>query len=352
MKNNLLMSLFVLFSWNCMAQETEWEPQKHLTGYINLEGNYFNFKNDVLFERKYGISLAEAGLLADYQLLKKLTLKAVLVYRPDFSFDNMLNEANAEYKVADYFLIKAGRMLTPLSPMNTYYYAPVNNSVTLPMVISHHEFFPLNIDALSLNGKLGNNIKVDYNVFTGGFHNTLWLRTGALGFFGVENSYFEGDTALDDNESTNNKLCFAHGGHIGVSYSDIITVGANIFKTEERVGTTISIDMKKFSYGFNLKLKLNSLQLIGETWYTTVEASKYHIKSKYKGTFAELSYSLNKLIPYARFENEDIPSLNYKRYTAGINYKPSYETAIKLEYMLYEKSPNLHGVVASVIYSF
>ena len=91
----------------------------------------------------------------------------------------MLNEANIQYKVGEKAGIKVGRFLTPLSPMNTYYYAPVNSSATLPVLVSNHEFFPLNMDAVSYNGNIGENFKISYELFAGGYRNTTWMKTGA-----------------------------------------------------------------------------------------------------------------------------------------------------------------------------
>lgn len=386
MKNKyLLMSIpLILSAWNCFAQESEWEPQKNITGYISLEGdNFFNLKN---YARDYGVSISEAGFLASYRPMEKLTFKSVFVYRPNYSIDQMVNEINAEYKIFDFLNLKAGRFLTPVSPMNTYYYAPVNNSATLPMVITSHEFFPLNVDAISLNGKYGETLKIDYEVIGGGFRNSLWLNNGALGLFGTESTYFRklnGDTMNIDDSSLNTTLQTAFGGHLGVAFRDYITLGFGTFQTSEAMnvaGTTIKA--KKRIYGANLKIKYSTLRLIAEYWQfkpvgvgdglapvggTTPPAGGTLELGVAKTAFAELSNTFGKIIPYVRYEiympmetnmgtspgAGPVQSEDLYRYTMGVNIKPGFETSIKLEYLYYQQgSNNLSGIVGTLTFSF
>jgi len=369
-----LSSIFVMGTW-AQEQEGEWEKQKQITGYIATELDYFpNLENR---NRDYGVALSEAGILASYQCTPDLTIKGVFVYRPGLTFDQMLNEANAQYKAKDFLNITVGRFLTPLSPMNTYYYAPVNNSATLPMIISHHEFFPLNMDALSLNGNVGNNWVFDYNVFAGGYQNSLWLKTGALGLFGAEDQYFGEDAAsyIDPN-TINASYSFGGGAHLGVKWQDYLTIGVNTLLSSpgdlivnipvNGVNTDVPLIVDRFAYGLNIKAKYHTLQLLGEFWQSDLDFSNSSLNIKesslLKGTFVELSNSFGKLIPYARYEFHDGLDLKYERYTAGINYRPTFETCFKLEYLYYthpeessiggEDESDLDGFVATIIFSF
>jgi hypothetical protein len=366
-----VIAVLLFISVKIFSQETEWEPQTNLTGYGAIEYNYF--KDLKFFDRDYAISLTEAGILASYRPKEKLTLKTVFVYRPGYSFDQMLNEANAEYKFADFLKVKGGRFLTPLSPMNTYYYSPVNNSATLPMIITNHEFFPLNMDAISVNGKIGENFKIDYDAFFGGFRNALWLKTGSMGLFADENNYFQRvinqDTLESNTSNANDRLHFGGGAHLGFSFKDYITIGFNMFKSREAVSGSIpdmmggvleyTSDIEKSSFGINTMIKYSTLRLIGEYWKTNVDMDflGFPLEMTYKGAFAELSNTFGKFTPYVRYEYHDIPqgyaNLDYYRYTGGINYKPMFETTLKLEYLYYKyQSLNLGGIVATLIYSF
>lgn len=375
MKEKLLLFhvviLFVLIS--VKAQDEKWEPQKQITGYIALEGDYFS--GIQYYDREYGVAVSEAGILANYKPIEKLVIKSVFTYRPEYSIDQMLNESYAEYKFKDYFKVKGGRFLTPLSPMNTYYYAPVNNSATLPMLIQNYEFFPLKMNGLSLNGFIGEGFKISYEVFAGGFKNALWLKTGAMGFFGTEYDYFQRvinkDTTEYSGSDANVDLQFGRGGHVGFSYQDYVNIGVNIFSSDESItqineapdagqAVTTILHFDKLSFGLNVKFKYSTLQLLGEYWKTTVSFDFLGPKSEmdYKGAFLELSNSFGKLTPYLRYEYHERPifgadPIDYYRYTAGINYKPIFEVGLKLEYMHYEfMSENMDGLVASVIYSF
>jgi hypothetical protein len=363
----LLGSYGVAFS----QANAEWEPQTSITGYGALEYNYF--KDLQFFDRDYAMSLTEAGILVNYKPKENLTLKTVFVYRPGYNFSQMLNEANAEYKFTDLLRFKGGRFLTPLSPMNTYYYAPVNTSATLPMLIQNHEFFPLNMDGVSANGKIGETLKLDYDLFFGGFHNALWLTTGSRGLFGDENNYFQRVSNLDtvplNTTNANDVLHIGGGAHLGFSFEEYVTIGLNTFRSSESVKGTLpdglggelaySTMVKKSSYGLNAMFKYSTLKLIGEYWKTTASMDFFgtDLELVYKGAFAELSNTFGKITPYIRYEFHEIPNntalQDYYRYTGGINYKPQFETTFKLEYLYYKyESHDLGGIVTTFIYSF
>ena len=58
----------------------------------------------------------------------------------------------------------AGRFLTPLSPVNLYFYAPLNPSGVVPMLVSHHFLFPQSISGFQIAGlaDAGSNFKIGY----------------------------------------------------------------------------------------------------------------------------------------------------------------------------------------------
>jgi hypothetical protein len=357
-----------------------WEPQTNVSGYIATEFNYFS--NLKFHDRNYGLSITEAGLLLSYKPLEKLAIKTIFVYRPDFSVDMMLNEINGEYSFNNWAKFKFGRFLTPLSPMNTYYYAPVNNSATIPLIISHHAYFPLNIDGIDINGKIGDDLYVDYDGFVGGFRNALWVRTGALKMFGYENTYLEmTERTIEESSTLNEKLNFGYGGHVGLGYADIIDIGFGIFRSNEGMDfeqTTVpaGVDttttpwsvtdpettaglwkINKFSYGGDLTLKLGSFKLLAEAWHTKVEFPNLvgFDPSMYKTVFVEASnnFSSINLTPYFRYEYNDAAGLEYSRITGGLTFRPIFPTLFKVEYMHYDYSErNLDGIIATAIFAF
>lgn len=339
--------------------QSDWEPQKRITGYVATEFNYFN--NLEGYENEYGIALSEAGILASYQPLEQLTFKAVFVYRPDFSFNQMLNEANIAYKANDNVNFKVGRFLTPLSPMNTYYYAPVNTSATLPIVVSNHEFFPLTMDAVSINGSAGDDFKISYDVFAGGYRNTTYMRTGAVRFFGDEIIYYKEliKSPYRIDRSYDNSYNVAVGGNLGFSFKDIAQLGVSAFKPKDEIFPTyipehdivMDYDSEKFTYGLNFGLKLNNTKLTGEIWNSDFAINGTAVDLK--GAFVELSQSLGKVTPFVRYEDQLSNDIDFKRYTAGMLYQPIFEIGCKVEYLHYEHEvQNVDGVVMALIYSF
>ncbi|MCW3787298.1 hypothetical protein [Plebeiibacterium sediminum] len=359
-KFGILTVIFIMTMVSVWGQEDTWEVRKHITGYVATEFNYFdNLKG---YDKNIGVSVAEAGFLFNYQPIKDLKFKVVAVYRPNSSVDQLINEINAEYKVNNFLNVKAGRFLTPLSPINTFYYAPVNVSATLPLITNLHQVFPLNMDAISLNGSIGNDFKFGYDLFAGGYRNSVNMKSGAMGFYGTEADYFENleETSFTvDYESFNTSLNFGGGGHIQASYKDMITVGFNVFKGQKeninimlpQIGQMFPEKLQKDVYGFNFNFKHNSLNVVAEWWDNdmTIMGETYDTSDG----FVIVSNTFNKLTPYVRYEQHTAFGSDIIRYAAGVNYKPIFETTLKLEYLHYDYNDyDLNGLVASVIYSF
>ncbi|SMO40033.1 hypothetical protein [Gracilimonas mengyeensis] len=362
---------FVLGTSSTYAQ-TVWEPQTNITGYVSTEFNYFDDLEG--YNYNYGVSVSEAGLLISYKATSKFSLKGVFVYRPDFDFDKMLNEAYGQYALSNKLNIKVGRFLLPLSPMNSYYYAPVNTSATLPILVSNHEFFPLNTDGISVNGTVGNDFRFKYDVFAGGYRNSTWMKTGPVGFFGDEVTYLKeimGNPVSID-PSYNKSYNLAVGGNVGISYKNFVDAGFSVFKPRDEklpIGVNLppdalypgspatyvvqEVNSVKATYGINAKIQYNNTKVIGEYWFSDLEIDNSTIDLV--GSFVELSHRINKFTPYARYESQITDNVDYNRITAGINYKPSFERTLKLEYMLYkhdDSDTNINGLVVAYIFSF
>jgi hypothetical protein len=362
MKSKLLLLFFLIITLTCYSQDENWEPQKQVTGYFTFEGEYFNTLK--YFNRDYALAMPEAGILFNYMPLSKLTFKGVFVYRPRCELRNMISEISAEYKIKDIFKIKVGHMLTPLSPVNTYFYAPVNTGIILPMIVSLHELYPISMEAVSINGVWGDNFKVDYNIFGGGYFNSITLPNGAMGFFGQEGNYFSaiqrGGSFSPDGYATDavnsESLMYGTGIHTGFSLKDILQVGFNVFKANEKFSnilndsTTMNMELNKTAFGINFKLKLKNFQISGERWGSNFAFGGMGIEH-FKGAFIDISNSIGQFTPYARYEYSQSSKANITRYVIGLNFKPIYEITFKLEGFAYDID-NLKGITASAVYSF
>jgi hypothetical protein len=379
--------LFLIAGSNVAFSQTYWEPQTNITGYISTEFNYFDELED--YDNNYAATVAEAGILVTYQPSSNFTLKTVFVYRPGYEFDLMLNEAFGELKMSDALKFKVGRFLIPLSPMNTYYYAPVNTSATLPMIVTNNENFPLNIDGVSINGFIGETFKIKYDVFAGGYTNSTWKPSGALGFFGREVPYYKDRinsiNTIDD--SYNGTYNLGVGGKVGFSYGTFVEVGAGFFQPKKE-DLPISVRLpqnalypgspamtivaptgfERPTWGFNGKVQYGNTTVNAEYWtgdvktdviaYDFTGAGTETVLSgagdvDLEGTFVQVSHRINQITPYARYEYQFTSDAKYRRYSAGVNYKPSFTRTVKLEYIHYDHSSgNINGVVAALIYSF
>lgn len=361
--------LFLMTASKMVQAQNYWDPRTNITGYVSTEFNFFDDLEN--YNVNYGTAVSEAGILITYQPTSKITLKSVFVYRPDFEFDQMLNEAFGSYAVSNTLNIKVGRFLTPLSPMNTYYYQPVNTSATLPILITNHEFFPLNIDGISVNGQTAGDLRFNYDVFAGGYRNTTWLKTGAVGFFGDEVSYFKDqiNSIYTIDPSYNNTYNVAVGASAGIAYKQFLSAGVSVFKPRDEIipvganlpagalgpgsPATYVVQPTKFrktTYGFNLKLQYENAKFMGEYWSSDLKTTN---TIDLEGAFAQFEYRINKLTPYVRYEDQTTDDIEYSRFTAGLNFKPRFETTFKAEYLMYNHdSGNINGLVATLIYSF
>ncbi len=381
----LLFTLLLVFGVQAVQAQDYFEPQTNITGYISTEFNYFdNLEN---YRVTTGSAVSEAGMLVTYMPTSSLRLKTVFVYRPEFEFDQMLNEAFGELSMSKMVNFKVGRFLLPLSPMNTYYYAPVNTSATLPILITNHEFFPLNMDGVSINGAFGDDVKLKYDVFAGGYRNTTWLPTGPVGFFGSEVPYFKEqiNSPYSIDRSYNNTYNTAIGAAVSFAYKQLVEVGASYFKPKQEeipldvtipadalfpgfpeTETVINTKLDRPTYGFNAKVQYENTKIAGELWRGNLEIDPIVFMFMgnpapltaggdvdLEGSFVELSHRIEKFTPYVRYEDQLTDDIEYSRFTAGINYKPSFERTLKVEYMMYDHSSgNVNGLIATLIYSF
>ncbi|SMO40031.1 hypothetical protein [Gracilimonas mengyeensis] len=381
--------LILVVGSNAVYAQSIWEPQTNITGYVSTEFNYFDDLDG--YNYNYGASVSEAGLLISYRATSAFTLKGVFVYRPDYEFDKMLNEAYGQYAVSSALNIKIGRFLTPLSPMNTYYYAPVNTSATLPMIVTNNENFPLNVDGISLNGFFGDTFKIKYDAFAGGYTNSTWKKSGAMGFFGREVPYFKNQinsrNTIDDSYSGTYNVGL--GGKIGLSYKTIAEIGAGYFAPKkEKVPISVSLPenalypgspataivaptgFERPAWGLNGKVQLRNTTIDAEYWTGNLknDAIKFDFTGdgnktllseggdvELEGLFVQASQRIKKFTPYARYEYQHTNDVEYQRYSAGLNYKPSFERTLKLEYMLYkhdDSDTSINGLVVAYIFSF
>ena len=366
-----IILICIFFSYmTVICQSDKWEPQKQVTGYLSFEGNFFN--NLKFFDRDYAVSMPESGILINYQPLKKLNFTGIFIYRPTFELRNMVSEISAEWTENRFLKIKAGHQLTPLSPINTSFYAPVNMGIVMPMIVSIHDYYPTNMEALSVSGSVGNKLRISYCVMGGGYFASFMLRNGAMNFFGVEDYYFralDNDTIIEDFSSYFNSddLHYGFGGHLRFSYEDYAMIGLNAFRAEEilywtasSLGIPIVIYAYKQAYGINFNFQYNTVKLIGEAWIVTIHDQDNFNLGDRNGLFVELSNSFGNFTPYFKYELRHVQKnpyaggqviTDFTRYIAGLNYKPNFEITLKLEYFAYNKY-QLNGILMAVNFAF
>lgn len=350
-KITLFMALFAIASL-CVNAQDEWESQTHITGYLNALVEYADL--DVLGDNTLGIGLSEAGFLASYKPLEKLEIKGTLVYTHHIQdIQSLLVEAYAIYSFNEKIKVGAGKFLTPLSPVNTYFYAPLNISATLPMLVSHHVLVPQSISGFQVAGKFGGDLKIDYNLTYGTYENLGHPKNGILGVLGQE------DIIALEVPNFSPQYLLGGSARLSGSYNEIVSLGLNYFDGTQSMLLSydlttheyIEYDASKYSFGVDAHLNIGDLKINAEYWMgkqTTNDAiagidpetglpTNDKIVADYSAYYAEIMYTIGMFTPYARYDFlADIvtPILDAPTtaISGGVAIRPIYELLFKLEY--------------------
>lgn len=335
----------VLFSVNTFAQD-DWEPDIHLTGYINSVAEYSDCIN---LKKNYAVGLSEIGFLANYKPLEKLEFKATLVYTHyTFHISQFIVEGFGMYHFSDNLKLGVGRFLTPLSPVNLYFYAPLNPSGVVPMLVSHHFLFPQSVSGFQIAGEFETtpSLKLGYNGTIGTYAYINHFEAGVMGILSQEDAYPSFGYYDTEADKINNYTCGT--GRIYGELNDMITIGANLFVadaqqvTKDANGQWIYYPSTKYTYGFDahlniLNFKANAEYWAGEQKTTNPIPNIGHVNNKYEAAYSEIIYDGDILKPFVRWDYiEDVTvnsvGLPTHAATIGIAFRPRFETLLKLEY--------------------
>lgn len=345
----MLMAFAAITVLTVKAQD-EWEPQTHITGYLNALVEYTDL--DVYKDHSTGVGLSEAGFLASYKPLEKLEVKGTLVYTHHIkNLQELVVEAYGIYSFSDKLKVGAGRFLAPLSPVNTYFYAPLNISASLPMLVSHHIMVPQSISGFQVAGGFGSDLQINYNVTYGTYDNIGHPKNGILGILGQEEV-----APLDVNEG-NTEYLLGGTARLAASYNGMLSLGLNYFDgTQASIltgdpisGSLVTYDAKKHSFGVDAHLTLGGLKVNAEYWMGKQESNDAvqgfdpskgpeKISAEMSAYYVEAMYEIGMFTPYIRYdfvEDVKIPPLLEAPTAAlslGLAIRPIYETLFKLEY--------------------
>ncbi len=369
MSRTFTLAILLLVVFRVNAQEDSlWKPSTHITGYVNTIAEYNDLKLWKDNDKSTGIGLAEAAFLVSYKPYKNLEFKGTFVYTHYIqNIQSLLVEAYATYTVDSRLKLSAGKYLTPLSPVNQYFYAPMNPSASLPMIVAHHFLLPQSVSGFQIHGEFGNDFKAGYN-FTYGHYMTIGHgNQGILGIQGAE----ERAVFMFENE-TPPEYHLGGSARVFCNYNDILNVGLNYFdgrhstqvvsELKNNAWSTFMTPAEKYTAGVDVQLKAGGLKLNAEYWIGEQKTTKLdaQIKNKYKGYYGEAIYDIGVFSPYLRYDYiEDLKSTVYfpfptttlfkaewpcNTYTIGIAARPIYEVLLKMEYK-YVKSETKYSDV-------
>lgn len=401
----ILIAILGMGFLKASVAQQEWEPQTHFTGYINTIAEFTDVQTYKDADKDLGIGLSEAAISGSYKPLEKLDIKTTIVYRHFVEdIQDLVVEAYGTYEFSPAFKLGAGKFLTPLSPVNLYFYAPLNPSGVLPMVVSHHFLIPQSVSGFQFSGVFGDTFSGGYNVTFGNYANKAHPRGGIIGLQGNEDGAIYKNLVEDPDELVTEYL---PGGsaRLFASFNDMLRIGANYFlglqsshlmqNNDPTGGIQASYaDARKYSLGMDGQFRYNNLEINGEYWYGeqwTTDLPR-EVRFDYEGYYVEGLYQIGKIAPFARYEyisdmkgsiNQQMPDgsnvilfdaeTNTSSYTLGFNYRPFYETLVKFEYrkvmtdLVYDnvmagipnpdnplgiETDNYNYYLASLIYSF
>lgn len=373
-----IMSLFLFFlviqNISFAQDNTEWKPYFHATGYVNTIAEYTDLDNGFEDKKSAGIGLSEAAFLASYKPLENLEFKGTFVYTHYIEdIQDLVVEAYGTYSFSDKFRISAGKYLTPLSPINQYFYAPLNPSASLPMVVSHHFLLPQSISGFQVSGEFGSDIKLGYNITYGHYLTLGHPRYGILGFQGREDiaTY---QFSLDEENKNTKEYLLGGSGRLYANFKEIVNIGFNYFDGRESTqpiqeltpagASNRWVKANKYSVGLDLQLKLGALKINSEAWYgkqeTNDDAITQQLSNDYSAFYGEAIYEAGIFSPYVRYDNiNDIKGSIYmpypdlklfdaelvtNAYTVGLAIRPIYELLLKLEYRYIDSQVNYSNV--------
>lgn len=347
-RQNFVLLMLLIFAAHNVKSQDEWEPQLHITGYINSVAEYSDCQN---LKKDFAVGISEFGMLGSYRPMEKLEIKTTLVYSHyTFHISQLFVEAYGMYTFSEAFKLGAGRFLTPLSPVNLYFYAPLNPSGVVPMLVSHHFLFPQSISGFQLAGKLeaGSSVNIGYNGSIGVYPYINHFEAGILGILSQEDSYPTFGYYDTEADKINNYLCGT--GRVYGEFGDALTIGANYFTgdaqqvTQANDGSFIYYPSTKYTYGFDLHIDVSNIKINAEYWAgkqeTTSEtdaALGQHIENEYTAYYGEVIYNGDVFKPFLRWDFiEDINvngvGLPTNAATVGVAFRPIYETIFKLEF--------------------
>ncbi len=371
-------------------EEQEWKPQTLVTGYVNTVAEFTDAKKYVEAKGEKGIGVADAGVLISYKPLEKLELKTTLVYSHFIpNIQSLVVEAFGKYKVSDALIFGAGKFLTPLSPVNQYFYAPVNISGFLPLVVSHHEIIPQSVSGFQIAGEFFDNFKLGYTATYGNYLTVGHPLGGMLGLQGSEDIAPHEYALNISGEERPYKYYLGGCARIYANWKDKIKLGINYFDgTRAQHPYVIALsptqrlikftESKKYSLGMDLQMELGKFKINGEIWETEHQSDDGVLDTDPRGCYAEIMMELGKFTPYFRYDYiEDINTRYYAQYPdmeifkittetrafgGGLTYRPLYEIMLKMDYRYFmfdyndmynqPTEKNYNHLMFSLIYSF
>jgi|GEM_PF-5311055 len=372
----LILALFLQASYLYSQEDYSERTKYFITGYVAINGEYVhNLPTFKELQQEAGINIAESSVLTTINPSKRVSIFSVLTYKPRLDVNSIIAELSGQYSFSEEFAIKVGRFLLPINPINAHYYAPTNVGIALPSFITNHKLFPLNMNGIDFNGHIHFNedIQMKYNLIAGQYSQIEQTTEGIVGFFGREGIYRDDNIKtvkakierLDSLDKLDYpqfwggafRVAFDLGSYFKIGFGGFYGSEENsIIKTDKIYKSDIDV----YSFGSDIGIDYCNFSLKSSLWFGNEKPTnmEYFVKKDYRTINFESTYTFwGELSPYAKYElihSNDKSKGERFRFIGGLNYRPNYEIALKLEYIRYMQNylASFNVFQLSVVFSF
>lgn len=321
MKKNICLYLFFLFVIAARGQGINYKGFLDINAEINKDHSGFNYGG---FDNYVSSQISE-----------RLSFVGEIIVQPyhDNEFRVDVERIHITYEFNDYFKLRIGRFYAPIGYYTTHFYsdhaATMTPNIERPLIIAYEDdggILETRATGIMLSGSNITSLNIGYDIA---------LTNGIS------------SNSLDDND--NNKAVTLR---LSVNPVEGLTFGggARFDKLDSSVvssykGEVIGEAMTSNNFSGFLAYQSKKLLLMGEYYHILNKSSQAGTHNS-DGAFAYAGYTLDKITPYVQYDYQQVSSgdiyyssdENTDAWMAGIKYSFTYQSVIKAEYHIDDKT--------------
>ncbi len=249
-----------------------------------------------------------------------------------------LEFATIDIEFAESVVYRAGIILSPLGRFNLLHDSPLNDLTNRPLVARHVIPTTLSESGMGLHGTLypSDETLIGYEVYiVNGFNESAStsLRSG------------RGSQKSDNNDEKSIVGRLNYSPMLGLDIGGSLHIGSY----------TDAGDGSLAIYALDGNFHRGAIDVRGEFATASIDGAAQNNRS---GWYAQAAYHLlpgvlshfpNSVFTVTgRYDQIDLGNSEETRFTVGLNFRPEEETALKLDYEMYDEDDDSNGVIFSV----